>query len=294
MSVESLLPASLLTKIGEALAGAETYIRGRQSAEGGFCFYRSTFVDEPFLGDTYYAISALRLLGVEVPRAADAAEFVSRASLFGLNYLYFYAFSLDLLGYASLIRPEPLASIRELGVAAPDAQAGVPTGEWLENTRKTVQLQKRFAGSLDHSNVVRYLRNMKRNGGFGNAPNLVDTHRALEILMMIDPDGGFDDTASFINELQKPPAGFTATRESSAANLEVLEAGVKCCSLLHVPVRHRVAVLEFALACQCNNGGFSRVPVALPDLEQTHRALQTIVLLAPDCRAAAAVNVLTE
>jgi ribonuclease BN (tRNA processing enzyme) len=62
---------------------------------------------------------------------------------------------------------------------------------------------------------------------------------------------------------------------------------------LHVPVRHRADVLEFVLACQCNNGGFSRAPVALPDLELTHGALQIIALLAPEPHAPAAFNPLT-
>jgi len=37
-------------------------------------------------------------------------------------------------------------------------------------------------------------------------------------------------------------------------------------------------VLELVLACQTADGGFSRTPNALPDIDLTHQALQVIAL----------------
>jgi hypothetical protein len=100
----ALLPAYLLVEVQSAMAKAETYIRSRQSPEGGFCFYKSDYVDKPNLYDTYHAIAALSLLGAEVPSTDLVVQFVDRCWLLGLNYLYWYAFTLDCLGQASFDR----------------------------------------------------------------------------------------------------------------------------------------------------------------------------------------------
>lgn len=47
--------------IQQALMRASKYLLGRQSSNGGFCFYRSKYVDEPNLFDTYHAVSCADL-----------------------------------------------------------------------------------------------------------------------------------------------------------------------------------------------------------------------------------------
>jgi hypothetical protein len=102
MTTGTLSP-SLLSEVSKCVAKARTYLLGRQSDEGGFCFYRAEGVDEPSLRDTYHAIIALKLLGTPVPDLGRLLEFVQGARLFGLTYTYFYAFTLDLLGLSSNI-----------------------------------------------------------------------------------------------------------------------------------------------------------------------------------------------
>ena len=63
------LSVPLTSRARQAVAEATAYLRGRQSYNGGFCFYRFEYLDEPNLRDTYHAIAALTLLGAEVPRA---------------------------------------------------------------------------------------------------------------------------------------------------------------------------------------------------------------------------------
>lgn len=72
------------------------------------------------------------------------------------------------------------------------------------------------------------------------------------------------------------------TPRAAMAGLEVLHAGTRCCTLLGLPVRHAREVIEFVLACQGADGGFSRAATAVPDLERTEHALQILAVTAPD------------
>jgi hypothetical protein len=90
------------------------------------------------------------------------------------------------------------------------------------------------------------------------------------------------DTRSFVDQKEVPSVGFTLTDDSLMANLDVMYAGVSSCSMLEVRIKYRADILTFVLACQSAHGGFSRAPIALPDLEMTHRALRVIALTAPE------------
>ena len=61
-------------RLGAARDQAVRYLAARQSPGGAFCFYRTDRVDEPNLADTYHALRALALLGVEVPEDHRAAR----------------------------------------------------------------------------------------------------------------------------------------------------------------------------------------------------------------------------
>jgi hypothetical protein len=113
---DNSVPPLLLSEAREAVARAEAYILSRQPDNGGFCFYKTEYVDEPNLHDTYYAVAALTQWGVEVPRKDRLVKFVGGFPLWGLNYLYYYAFTLDLLGQSQLIDKHPLERIGSLTV----------------------------------------------------------------------------------------------------------------------------------------------------------------------------------
>lgn len=310
--MSSIPPASLVSKCSDAVERAAAYIRTRQSPSGGFCFYRYGGIDEPNLGDTYCAVAALRLLGIEVPNARKTADFVSEARIFGLTYLYFSAFTLEHLGLASRISEETLAAIQSLSIAIPEDAGSVDTTGWLESVRKLIRLQQRFtpmslAGTTGHdkqagtpaavasyvhsdscyAQIAGFVSDLLKRGGFGVRSNLWDTCLALSVgaLLGLRPP---EDVASFIDSLQEPPVGFLMTPRSAVSNLDVAYAGARCCETLDLTVRHRQEMVDFTLSCQSTNGGFAHAPMALPNLEFTYRGLQTLAMLVPQLRQRAA------
>lgn len=306
--MSSIPPASLVSKCSDAVERAAAYIRTRQSPSGGFCFYRYGGIDEPNLGDTYCAVAALRLFGIEVLNARKTADFVSEARIFGLTYLYFCAFTLEHLGLASRISEETLAAIQSLSIAIPEDAGSVDTSGWLESVRKLIRLQQRFtpmslAGTTGHdkqagnpgavasyvhsdsryAQIAGFVSDLLKRGGFGVRSNLWDTCLALSVgaLLGLRPP---EDVASFIDSLQEPPVGFLMTPRSAVSNLDVAYAGARCCEILDLTVRHRHEMIDFTLSCQSTNGGFAHAPMALPNLEFTYRALQTLAMLVPQLR----------
>jgi hypothetical protein len=294
------------------VARAAAYIRTRQSPSGGFCFYRYGGIDEPNLGDTYYAVAGLRLFGIEVPNARKTADFVSQARIFGLTYLYFCSFTLDHLGLASKISEETLAAIRNLPVAAPEGAASVDSSGWLESVRKTIRLQQRFTpltfGSSTrqgkhaqtpgpvaseapsesfHPHASAFVAGLMKRRGFGVRSNLWDACLALSIgaLLGLRPP---EDMAAFIDSLQQPPIGFLMTPRSAVASLDVAYAGARCSQILGLAVRYHEELIDFTLSCQSTNGGFAHAPMALANLEFTYRGLRTLAILVPESTQRAA------
>jgi hypothetical protein len=305
------LSAALKAKCRRALADAISYIRGRQSPSGGFCFYRHGGVDEPNLGDTYYAVAALELLDAQIPAPEKKRQFLSQSRLFGLTYLYFYVFTLDRLAPDHRITAKILEHVNSLTIGLSDAQHRVDTSDWLESARKTIRLQRHFgvtfppslttllirksssaaqatpALRLDrYTHVASFVQSLNKGGGFGERANLWDTYLALSVLSLlaIPPD---PQSIEFVDSLQQPPFGFAMSGNSTMASLDVVFAGVRCCELLALPIRHAMQALEFTLGCQTADGGFAHASVALPNLEFTYRAVRTLVSLAPELGRAA-------
>lgn len=285
--MSAALSTSLLSKCADAVACAATYIRSRQSPSGGFCFYRYGGIDEPNLGDTYYAVAALRLFDIEVPNARKTVDFVAEARIFGLTYLYFCCFSLERLGFASRVAEEALELIRGLPITVPQPASSVDPSGWLESVRKTIRLQQRFTPTTagrpgrPYEQVAGFVGDLMMRGGCGVRSNLWDTRVALSVgaLLGLRPPG---EMAAFVDSLQQPPVGFLMTPRSAVASLDVAYAGARCCEILDIAVRYRQEVIDFTLSCQTNNGGFAHAPMALPNIEFTYRGLQTLAILVPE------------
>lgn len=273
-----VLPTSLLSKMRAATAHATEYLLSRQTDAGGFCFYRCDYLDDANLLDTYHAIAALTLLGEQMPRVDAVVQFLAHVAPLELNALYYCTGSLDLLGHAASIDADWIQRIRQMRITSFPAKKSGAFGGWLASTRRILRMQRRFAQLQQDDRIVRFIEAQRIDGGYGDKPNLCDTYLCLSILDLLTTRIARDDTQAFVDSLQVPSFGFTATRDSQLANLDVIQAGTKSCALLGIPIRYRTDVLESVLACQTSNGGFSRSSGALPNVEQTHRALQILTL----------------
>jgi hypothetical protein len=105
-------------------------------------------VEEPSLGDTYCAISALRLLNAEIPNPRKTVEFLTQSRLFGVTYLYFYMFTLDRLCPTLRMSPQ---TIEQVDSIAPDARYRPEMSDWLESTRKALRLKRHLRPLPDPS-----------------------------------------------------------------------------------------------------------------------------------------------
>lgn len=283
MSLEtSTLPPPLLLQLRTAMAHAKKYILGRRSENGGFCFYKTESVDEPNLHDTYHAVAALTLLDADVPAKDQQVRFLDDFPLWGLNYLYYYAFTLGLLGRTSLITTQRLALIQGLTIPPPPPMRSDSIRMWLETVFMTVRLKRRFTEHWKCPDVARFLQGLKTSGGYGVKPNLWDTYLSLSILSLLGEQFAMPDTQLFINQRQVPSLGFSLSDGSLMYDLDVMYAGVKCCEILGSQISFSTDILHRVMSCQAADGGFSRSPVALPDLELTHKALQIIAIIAPE------------
>lgn len=265
-------------RVRAATGRAEQYLRSRQSPDGGFCFYRWGGVEEPTLADTWHAVASFALLGATVPRRDDVVNFVQRFSLAGLDDLYHAARTLSLLGAQTI----PGMAARVGAAAALDAcavltNAAVLVNGRLERALRITGLQRAGAGLNRPVDVAAAVVALRHEGGWGEKANLEDTWLALALLAICGVEPGAEGTRGFVDSLQAASLGFTATRDSSYATLDIVHAGVRSCALLGVPLRHRDDVVDFALACQSSAGGFARTPDALPNLGLTHRGLLTLV-----------------
>ncbi len=268
--------------VENAISLATRYLRSRQTASGGFCFYRSEHLEEPSLHDTYHAVSALRLIRAEIPCVDTLADFIATFDVHGLNPIYYGAFALDMLGRMTSIPERWIAHIQEWNVQhALTANGGFTTGN-LESLLRLVRLKRRFAELPSTGELAFFVESQRNHGGYGGKPNIHDTWTCLAILELVSAPPANDAAREFIDRLQIANFGFTVTCDSILTDLNTLLAGIRCCRLLDIPIRFGDDVLAFALSCQSSDGGFSRTSGALPNIEQTHRALQIIRLLLPD------------
>ncbi len=277
--------ASVAPDARERLAGAydhaTQYLLGRQCANGGFCFYRSEHLEEANLADTYHAVSALKVLGQPLPRAAQLIAFVDRFPPTAQpSELYYFTMTKRLIEPAFCPDERVVRAIRGLRLSAPPSASRV--SGWVQRARWVARLKRDFADPLDGDAIRGFLESVVEDGGFGSRPNLEDTWLALEILAACGDARAIASVAGFVDRLQSEPFGFTGTLIGTTANVDVILAGVRSCALLGLPVRYPELAIRFLLQCQTSRGGFSRAPDALPSIEYTYEALAALVALAPE------------
>jgi hypothetical protein len=262
-----------------AVTKAVEYLRAKQSYNGGFCFYKYAYLDQPNLRDTYHALQALVLAGAAILRRREVLEFLKRSEILDTGDLFHYVFSLNALGREQ-IAPVHVARAQALHVKRLDLAADSDPSRWLQSTHQIVQLQCRFAGPTDTPRILDAIADLEHGGGYGEKANLPDTALSLRILELLqETPSSLRESRVFVDGLQRPALGFTNTADSLSANLDVLTAGIECCALLRLPVRYQEDIFAFLFACQAADGSFSQVPLALPDIATTHQALKIIYAL---------------
>lgn len=269
-------------RIGDAFIRAGGYLDSRQCRNGGFCFYRTEYLEEPNLYDTYYALAAYRLLERPVPQREKVAAYLEglRARSAQPDFLYYLGCSLGLLGAEEMGR-EFRDDVAGLRLSVPTG--GTDFSGWLAAALKTARLKKSFARLDPQPEIVSFLGASRREGGYGPKPNLPDTFRVLSLLAELGQLPADGESARFVDGMQVPSLGFRCTGDSLFTHLGILYAGVFGCALLGIPVRYPRRVLNFVLASQGGHGGFAPAPESLGDLRTHCMALRLVKhLLAAD------------
>jgi hypothetical protein len=276
-------PAPLALRIHQSRTLARHYLLGRQSPSGGFCFYRSAYLDEPNLFDTWHAVAALNLLGEKLPQQEALVNFVCALPLGSQPYELFYrTFTLDMLN-----SPDPehsrvmaMADAVLLPSLTPDHSSEL-SGQ-MERLILSLRLKQHFGLAFDKAQVSESVLRMEHpDGGFGNPANLLDTHLALDVLALCGQTAT-NQTAAFLDRMTVPKFAFRLTQNSLTPTLETVCAGIECCRLFKLPVAYPEDAASVILACQTGKGGFAPASDALPDIGLTHLALHGIAALFDD------------
>lgn len=266
---------------GQALCRARDYFVARQCRSGGFCFYRTAYLEEPNLHDTWHALAALGLLGARAPRPAAIMDFVGSEPATAQPYaLYYRVRILGLLGGSDPGQAGVRVAVAALAAPVPPAGFAEDPTPGLYRLRLILWLKRSFGLVFPAQAIAHGLREVEdRDGGFGSPPNLLATRQALAVLDLCGARPS-ERTWGFVAGLATPDFGFRLTVDGLAPSLEVTCAGVPCCRRLVLPIHHAGGALGFILECQTGDGGFSREPGALPDIGLTHLALAALSVLA--------------
>jgi hypothetical protein len=282
MSMATAAALSVLPnpRLAAALAQAHDYLLGRQCANGGFSFYRSDYLEEPNIHDTWHAMAALHQLSPGATRREDLIRFVVGHPISEQPYaLYFRVRCLCLLASPDPEFAAVRAAVAALAVTVPARDRPEDLSDELHRLRLSLWLKRHFelaypAAAIAHA----LLAEEHPGGGFGAPPNLLVTRQALAVLALCGELAGAR-TGTFVARLGTPDFGFRLTVDSRSPSLETACAGISVCRRLDFPIAHADDALAFILDCQTGDGGFARAPDALPDIALTHLALAGLTAL---------------
>lgn len=281
-------PAAVSAHSAIDVAGCRRYILSRQTPQGGFCFYRHGpwGVEEPNAVDTWAAVSSLQLLGQTVPRRklligwlrerqSDDGGFES------LVIAEAVLRTLRQLQAKPLRNPRPYLLARSGRISRGIAKS-TAAGIWLANARRSAALftiHELPLGSLRVALEPLTSRLRDRSGGYVTpGPGVIDTWHTIKLASLVGLRLSAA-TAEFVRRCENATLGITLTPDTSASSLESQLAGTESLQCLGSPCRYANAIRKFAVRCQADNGGFARVPGALPGLRDTHRALAVLTVL---------------
>lgn len=273
-----------------AVAAAAEYVRGRQTPDGGFSFYRSGSVEEPSPADTYYALLTLAAAGDRVPRRERCVQWLQSRQLAdgdfsGLAAAWYVTQALELLGAAPQ-RPwsdwlaARAATLFDMAAAGTRADAS----RQIADACRLVQLWLLAFGRLEprqRTAVEALLRRLSDpGGGFPRArPTLADSLRAVRLARCagLIPDRG---VLAFARDCEDAGFGFRSARRGRSTHVDALAAGLEILAEFDRGPRHPAALQATLAGCQHAGGGFARQPGALPTLRDTCLAVGALLRLA--------------
>jgi hypothetical protein len=266
------------------------YVLGRQTVDGGFCFYvyHDWGVEEPNAPDTYAAVASLGLLERPVPRHAHVADWLKaqqdpRGGYPTLTIASATLTALRLLGETPLRDPSQfLAEMAEIyGLTNP---AGRESAGWLHNALRCVELWRDHDLVLSdraRQGIAAALRRLRQGEGGYGAPgaSLPDTAAAVALAALLDlpVDPG---ALAYVRRCEAPPYGFNITPSALSSGLESHHAGLRTLRHFGNGPREPALIQDYVASCQTRRGGFGRVPGAVPRLDDSLRALEVLCMLA--------------
>lgn len=134
------------------------------------------------------------------------------------------------------------------------------------------QMKAAFTSIEPAPEVVTWLHGF-HHGDYGSKPNLQDTALVLALLSALGIPDQANETRRFVDALQSPYLGFNNTLDSRYCRLDTILAGVQCCALLGLPVKHGEVISALVFAAQRGDGAFADAPGSLATLESHHNAL---------------------
>lgn len=267
--------AALHGRLVLAVQRAREYLLGKQSPQGGFCFYRGYHLEEPNLADTWHGLAALsHLLHAPVPQQQRHAGFVIGQPVEPQPFaLYCRIRSLRVLDVADPHAEAVRHAVAALHPSLSDAALLDAPEAALNRLRHTIWLKRHFGDMPPLDRLVGALLGTEHaQGGYGVPPNLIDTAAAVAVLTLCGQTASAR-CGDFVVRLAEPSCGFRLTANSLSPNLETTCAGIITCTRMGLPVPCVAEAVAFILSCQTGNGGFARASDALPDIALTHLAL---------------------
>ena len=264
---------------------AINYIMARRCQEGGFCFYR---LEEPNGSDTYYALSALSSLGMDM-KDYDTMQFLKniqeKDGSYANIFLAYYAIkSLIVLRGEPKYDPSNYLSNIVRDCTVDSSELPVWTVSMFNSLYCLIDLCLSLNIKLEQETmkdiVASILASMKEDKGFGDIRStLLETSQAVAILEKLNYPVDSLNVERFLKKCEDPDCGFTGVPGTSMSYLEQVHGGLAACHILSYKPRYLDQCISFVKGCQNHNGGFSRQR-GISTLEDTYYAIHSLSILA--------------
>jgi len=261
------------------------YVMERLCRCGGFCFYK---LEEPNGADTFYALSILNLLDVEFydENTVKLLQSMQRkdGSYSSLYSAYYSIKGLELLGEEPKYECRKFLRRNLKIYATKNLPAGLQS--IFRQMYYLVDLYKDIGMAVDEDkrrSLINFILSFKnKDYGFGKEKStLIETFHAVFILHHLDHNT--QDSLNFLKMCENRFYGFVNIPYTSPSFIEHLYAGLELSKFFGYIPSFPDSIRDFIINCQNKNGGFSRSPTGLANLENTYYAVKSLHILDKLC-----------